>query len=90
MMDIADELDELAAELFQPGEELIPRLDSSYEAWEFAVASEWTTLFSAGGFEDQPEFWLHDVGYFNAVKRFYQLKQEYHDLERDIANSAEV
>jgi len=78
---------DIARAIFMPGEEVIPRLDASYEAWEFAVASDWATLFCAGGYEDQPEFWLQDVGYFNSVYNFYSLKAELARLEADLNNS---
>jgi len=53
------------------------------------MASDWVTLLNDGGYADQPEYWLRDVGYFNAVHNFYMLIQEKGRLEQAIRDNPE-
>ena len=63
------------------GKETIPLNDKNLDSWEMAIASNWSTLIRAGGYDDQPLTWLKDVAWFNTWNYYYQLESELTSLD---------
>jgi len=87
LLEIEEELHDIVTTYMEPGNEHIPVSDASFQSWEYAQASDFTTLYCAGGFGDQPTWWLHDVGLYNTFLRYAHLEQEHARILADLSGA---
>ncbi|GAF96878.1 unnamed protein product, partial [marine sediment metagenome] len=85
IIEIEAELLEIEHRHATPGEETIPARDSSWQSWRYGKASNWATLYQAGGFSAQPLWWLRDMQWFDTWDYYYSLIHELETLQALLA-----
>jgi hypothetical protein len=88
MSQIADILREIATQHGMPGKETIPVRDSSWQSWQYGVASNWSTLYRSGGYSEQPAWWWRDMQWFDTWDYFYSLEREYDNIQQQLAKGS--